>query len=126
MLVPNRTELGALAGTPVPGSLDEVASAARKLARTGAVVVNLGAEGALVLDGPTLMHIPVFPVRPVGTTAAGDAFCAALAVALAEGRPLPDAARRACAAAALATTRSGAQPSLPRRDDADALFNRSA
>jgi len=58
----------------------------------------------------------------VDTTAAGDAFNASLGVALGEARALPDALRFASATAALACTRRGAQPSLPRRDEVEALL----
>lgn len=128
LLVPNRTELAALAGTPVPQTPDEVAAAARRLTGSGAatsagaVVVTLGGDGVLLSEGSAQLHIPAFPVRPTDTTAAGDSFCGALAVGLAEGRSLEDSARWACAAAALSTTRAGAQPSLARRDEVEALL----
>lgn len=61
------------------------------------------------------LFLPRIPVKAIDATGAGDAFAAALAVSLAEGQPLPDAARFANAAAALATTQLGAQPALPRR-----------
>ncbi|MFJ6214835.1 ribokinase [Streptomyces sp. NPDC092296] len=122
ILVPNRTELAALTGTPVPRTIDEVAASARKLTGAGAVIVTLGGDGVLLLEGTARLHIPAFAVRPVDTTAAGDSFCGALAVALAEGRTLEQAARWACAAAAISTTRPGAQPSLARRDEVDAFL----
>ncbi|MHC3450234.1 ribokinase [Streptomyces prasinus] len=122
VLVPNRTELAALTGTPVPETIDEVVAAARKLTGAGAVLVTLGGDGVLLLEGTAHLHIPAFRVRPVDTTAAGDSFCGALAVALAEGRTLEQAARWACAAAAISTTRAGAQPSLARRDEVEAFL----
>ncbi|WP_017573166.1 ribokinase [Nocardiopsis halotolerans] len=122
LLVPNRTELAALTGSPVPETLDEVAAAARTLVGVGAVVVTLGSDGALVVEGGATTHVPALPVRPVDTTAAGDSFCGALAVALAEGRGLDGAVRWACAAAAVSTTRTGAQPSLASREEVDALL----
>ncbi|WP_112467326.1 ribokinase [Streptomyces triticisoli] len=124
VLVPNRTELAALAGTPEPRTVDEVVAAAGKLRGAGAVVVTLGGDGVLLLEGTSYLHIPAFTVEPVDTTAAGDCFCGALAVELAEGRALEQAARWACAAAALSTTRAGAQPSLPRRDEVEAFLQR--
>ncbi|AEW98412.1 ribokinase (plasmid) [Streptantibioticus cattleyicolor NRRL 8057 = DSM 46488] len=69
-----------------------------------------------------MLHVPAYPVTPVDTTAAGDAFCGALAVALAEGHALEPAVRWACAAAAMSTTRSGAQPSLPHRAGVEAFL----
>ncbi|MDJ1138021.1 ribokinase [Streptomyces iconiensis] len=135
LLVPNRTELATLTGTSVPETLDEVTAAARKLmgpggagGGAGAVVVTLGGDGVLLLEGArtAALHIPAFPVHPVDTTAAGDSFCGALAVALAEGHPLEHAARWASAAAAVSTTRAGAQPSLAHRDEVEALLSRHA
>jgi ribokinase len=61
-------------------------------------------------------------VEAVDGTAAGDAFCAALVVSLTEGRARDEALERACAAGALAASRAGAQPSLPTRDELDALI----
>jgi ribokinase len=122
LLVPNRTELAALTGASVPETLDEVAEAARKLTGAGAVVVTLGGDGVLLHEGRASLHIPAFPVRPTDTTAAGDSFCGALAVALAEGRTLERAARWASAAAALSATRPGAQPSLARREEVESFL----
>ncbi|OON76638.1 ribokinase [Streptomyces tsukubensis] len=122
LLVPNRTELAALAGTPVPKTIDQVVAAARRMTGAGAVVVTLGGDGVLLLEGGASLHIPAFTVRATDTTAAGDCFCGALAVGLAEGRTLEQAARWAAAAAALSTTRPGAQPSLARRDEVEAFL----
>lgn len=72
------------------------------------------------------MTVPAFKVTPIDSTAAGDAFNGALAVALAENKPLLDAARFACAAAALSTTRMGAQPSLPWRKQIEKFLTREA
>jgi ribokinase len=68
--------------------------------------------------------VPGFQVKPVDTTAAGDTFNGALAVALAEGQPLIDAVRFANAAAAISVTRIGAQPSIPTRIEIDRLLKR--
>jgi len=121
VLLPNREELAALVGEPLP-DLHAVADAARTLRGPAAVVVTLGADGALLCEEGAIHLVPALPVTPVDTTAAGDAFCGALAVALAEGRPLHEAVRRANAAAALATTRPGAQPSLPTRAEVERLL----
>ncbi|MDQ8703575.1 ribokinase [Streptomyces sp. LHD-70] len=119
LLVPNRTELAALTGTPEARTIDEIIAAARKLTGAGAVVVTLGGDGVLLLEGTSSLHIPAFRVTPTDTTGAGDSFCGALAVALAEDRTLEQAARWACAAAAISTTRTGAQPSAPSRDEVE-------
>ncbi|WP_232247302.1 ribokinase [Kitasatospora azatica] len=114
VLVPNRTELARLAG--VPEVLD-VAHAARLAAALPCprVVVTLGAAGALVCEGAAYELIAAPPARAVDTTGAGDTFCGALAVALAEGRPLGAAARFAVRAAALSVERTGARTAMPSR-----------
>ena len=78
-----------------------------------AVVVTLGADGALVVEGDRAEHVPAQPVDVVDTTGAGDTFCGALADALARGAGLVEAARWGVAAAALSVTRSGAQDGMP-------------
>jgi ribokinase len=122
LLVPNRGELAALAHTPAPHTLSETVAAARRLTHRCAVIVTLGGDGVLLVDATSHHHVPAFPVNPVDTTAAGDTFCGALAVALAEGAELPAAVRWASAAAALSTQRAGAFPSLPRREEIEALL----
>ena len=118
VLVPNEHELVRLAGAP-PGerSPGELAALAGEVTRA-AVVVTLGARGALVVpaDGadPTLQPPP--PVVPVDTTGAGDCFTGALARALAAGAGLPESVRYAVTAAALSTMGPGARGALP--DDA--------
>jgi ribokinase len=89
----------------------------------GRAALTLGAEGAILLDG----GVEVARARPprvdaIDGTAAGDAFTACLVVSLLEGRDDEEALRRACAAGALAASRFGAQPSLPRREDVDAIL----
>jgi ribokinase len=120
VLVPNRVELAQLAGAPVPGTVEEAAGLAGRLP-AGAVVVTLGADGALVVERSRACHVLAVPVRPVDTTAAGDAFCGGLADALAGGADLRDAARWAVRVAAAACTRQGAQASLPTSAEVRAL-----
>lgn len=110
VLVPNEWELARLTGEH-----ESVEQAARSLAVRN-VVVTLGARGALVVpsDGPSELIAPP-AVSAVDTTGAGDCFCGALSVALAEGRPLVEAARFAVAAAALSTTGHGARSGLADR-----------
>ena len=86
----------------------------------GSVVVTLGANGAVIVEDSGATHIPAPPVKSIDTTAAGDAFNGALAVALCEGKSLVEAAQFACRAAAISVTRLGAQPSLPTRSEIDA------
>jgi ribokinase len=101
----------------------EAATAMRRLG-AARVIVTLGAAGALA-DGPDGRVIaPALAVQAVDTTGAGDAFNGALAVALAERRALPAALRFACAAAGLACTKRGAQPSMPTRADVERMIER--
>ncbi|MDH4198517.1 MAG: PfkB family carbohydrate kinase, partial [Candidatus Aminicenantes bacterium] len=80
------------------------------------------ARGAYVATPQEQRFIPAFEVEVVDTTAAGDTFNGALAVALAEGQDIFEAARFGNAAAALSVTRLGAQASIPRRVEIDALL----
>lgn len=90
----------------------------------GAVVMTCGSEGAWVFEsGKAPMQVPAFNVQAVNTVGAGDAFNAGLAVALAEGASLPEAARFASAAAALVTTREGAATAMPRRAEVQQLIH---
>jgi ribokinase len=120
VLVPNRVELAQLAGGPVPQTVDDAVRLAGRLAAR-AVVVTLGADGVLVVEDGQDGHVPAVPIRPVDTTAAGDAFCGGLADALAGGAGLGDAAQRAVRVAAAACLRQGAQASLPTPSELDTL-----
>ena len=122
LITPNETEAEAITGIRIADrrTADE---AARRLAATGAkqVVITLGAQGALVYEAGQSRIVEGYPVRAVDTTAAGDVFNGALVVALAEGKPLADAARFACKAAAISVTRPGAQGSIPTRAEVEAF-----
>ncbi|HET9489673.1 MAG TPA: ribokinase [Methylomirabilota bacterium] len=124
-LTPNGGEAERLGGVPVRDRA-EAAQAAGRLRQRGAgvVVVTLGEEGVLAHGPAGLHHAPAFPIVAVDTTAAGDAFNGALAVALAEGAELAPALRFANATAALACTRRGAQASLPTRSEVERLLQR--
>jgi ribokinase len=128
VLVPNEPEAAQLTGMPV-NTLQESRAAARRLLALGVsdVVLTLGSRGALLLDGKTsaFTHVPAREVSVVDTTAAGDAFVGGLAVALAGGRLLLQAAQFANAVAALAVTKPGAQPSMPRRPEVETLLSSS-
>jgi len=115
-LLPNESELAWLSGFPVD-NVPAVENAARQLLKRGArnVIVTLGKNGALILNEATAKHIPPFRVEPLDTTAAGDAFIGGFASALLNGMDLELAVRYANACGALAATRFGAQPSLPRK-----------
>jgi ribokinase len=119
---PNETEAEAMTGVRIT-TLGDARRAAALLLQRGAreVVLKLGAQGALHVNDRVSSHVPSFTVQPVDTVAAGDAFTAALALAWRTETP-DNAIRFANAAGALATTKHGAQPSLPVRTDVDALL----
>lgn len=123
VITPNETEAEALVGYPISVG-DTVERAAQELLRrgVGAVAITLGEQGAYWSDGAVGGYVPPFPVTAVDTVAAGDAFNGALAVALAEGKPLAAAARWAAAAGALAVTRVGAQDAMPTRGEVEMLL----
>lgn len=129
ILTPNEIELEALR-EQLAGSVNvpsDTETAARSLMAAGpairAVVVTLGAAGALLLPAAHAARwIPAHPVSPVDTTGAGDAFNGALAAGLAAGRPLVEAAERAVAAAGLSTTRHGARAGMPSAAELDAML----
>ncbi len=126
VLTPNETEAELLTGVKVNNPAAAARAAASLLGRgVKTVIVTLGARGALVATPDILQLVPGFKVKAVDTTAAGDIFNGALAVAMGEGRPLIEAARFANAAAALSVTRLGAQPSAPRRAEIEQLLAKS-
>ncbi len=90
------------------------------------VIVTLGHRGCCARSGGTLLLQTAFPVTAIDTTAAGDTFSGTLVAALSLGDALPAALKRASAAAALACTRPGAQPSIPTRAEVDALLQAAA
>ena len=119
VLTPNESEAAALTGLEV-ASLDDARRAADALIARGAgrVVLTLGAQGALVHGGGESVHLPAVDAGPVvDTTGAGDAFSGGLAVALARGDDLLEAARFGTRVAAVAVTRHGTAAAMPSADD---------
>jgi len=114
VLTPNETEAELLTGIRACDE-ESRSRAAGELRRIGVetIIITLGASGAFVSTRHGEEYIPTVKIRPVDTTAAGDCFNGALAVALAEGREMSAAVRFANLGGAFAATRAGAQPSLP-------------
>ena len=126
VIVPNQTELATLAGhaglSPIGGVDPETAVALARGLPVAAAVVTLGAAGAMVVTPADATHVPAPAVVPVDTTAAGDAFCGALADALVGGADLVEATEWAVKVGAAATLRPGAQPSLPTPNEVELLI----
>ncbi len=120
LIAPNETEAVALTGSGEPHM------AARHLLAqgAGAALITLGGEGALYRDANNTLHCAAVAVQSMDTTAAGDAYIGALAAALSEDRTVADSLGFAAAAAGLAVTRLGAQPSLGSRDEVEAFIAR--
>ena len=125
ILTPNENEALKVLGRPGHGiPLGDAAEVAAELLGLGprTVVLKLGSDGCFLNEPGWQGHVPGFPVKAVDTTAAGDTFNAGLAVALASGQPLSQAAVFANAAAAISVTRYGAQTSAPTRDEVDSFL----
>ncbi|MBE9598424.1 ribokinase [Pedobacter sp. MC2016-24] len=118
IITPNEHEAEMLSGIKIE-NLDYAQAAARKLQEMGVknVIITLGKSGAVVLENDDFYHVPAPVVEAVDTTAAGDVFNGALAVALSEGKSLKEAAGFGCIAASIAVTRMGAQSSIPYRNE---------
>jgi ribokinase len=124
ILTPNETEAAMLSGLPVTSPEEAERAADALIARgAGAVVVTMGAAGALLRrDGKTVL-VPAVKAGPVvDTTGAGDSFNGAIAVALSEGKTLEEAIGFACAVAGLKVTRAGAGAAMPLRAEVNALM----
>jgi ribokinase len=122
VLTPNETEAQVLTGIDV---VDEASAreAAEDLIAAGvkAAIVTMGAQGYVLVDSRRAEFVKARPIEAVDSTAAGDAFTGSLAVEMARGRTLSEAALFASSVAALSATKMGAQPSLPTRQEVEAL-----
>jgi ribokinase len=122
-LTPNETETEILLRRAVDGNDDSAifAAADELLAlRARNVLLKLGARGCLVAArGQEKQFIPAFQINAVDSTAAGDAFNAAFAVALLRGQSTAESARYACAVAGISVSRYGAQPSMPTSEEVE-------
>lgn len=125
-VTPNESEAEGITGIPVTSVTDAEEAAKALLAKgVGVAIMTLGENGALYYDGQRSVHVPAFDAGPVvETTGAGDAFNGGFATALAEGMDPVDAVRFGCATAGLSVTRPGTAPSMPSRDEIDALLAR--
>ena len=118
ILTPNETEASIISGIQVT-DITSAEKAAKLITGRGVknVIITLGALGALVCEAGKCSMVNAVRVTPVDTTAAGDVFNGALAVALSEGKTLTEAVQFGCAAAAISVTRLGAQSSIPFRKE---------
>lgn len=118
LLTPNETEASILSGIKVT-SLETAREAAQVIHQLGVtnVVITMGESGALLLEDTAFHEVPTPIVQPIDTTAAGDVFNGALAVALSEGKDLVTAVSFACEAASISVTKMGAQSSIPYRHE---------
>ncbi|CAI1046828.1 ribokinase [Serratia entomophila] len=123
MITPNETEAQRLTGIAI-GNDDDAARAAQALHDKGiaTVIITLGSRGVWLSENGNGRLVPGFKVKAVDTIAAGDTFNGALVTALLEGKTMAHAVRFAHAAAAIAVTRPGAQPSVPWREEIDAFL----
>ncbi len=123
VICPNESEASLITGLPVT-NVAEAMVACGNLQSSGAriAIITLGSQGCVVCtESGIAQHVPSFPVTAVDTTAAGDAFAGALGFCLAQGQSVLAAVRFASAAGALASTRHGAQPAMPRLDEVKEL-----
>lgn len=129
LLTPNESEALMLLGRAPTDrvDVDQAQPLAEALLMLGpkSVIVKLGDRGCFYWDGKTALYQPAFKVTAVDSTAAGDTFNGALAVALAEDGDISHALRFAGAAAALSVTQAGAQASIPQRSDIEYFVSRT-
>ncbi len=118
LCIPNKSEVFRITGQEVLNEADAM-RATKELCDRGVkrAVLTMGGDGVLLRDELCTTRIPAIPVEAVDTTGAGDAFTAALAVALAEGRTLAEAGQRANLVAAISVTRPGTQRAFPNQKE---------
>jgi len=127
VITPNEVETEAIVGF-YPQTEKDAAKAAHMLREkgVGTAVIKMGAQGAYFESGTDSGFVPAFKVNAIDTVAAGDAFNGGLAVALAEGKSIVEAVRWGAAAGAIATTRKGAMPAMPFRNEVEDLLSGNA
>lgn len=126
MVTPNETECEILTGIRVDDDASKTA-AARKLLDAGVknVIVTVGSKGSCLVNAEGCTNVPAIPQNALDTTAAGDVYNGALCVALSEGKSIVESMAFATAASSISVTRSGAQSSIPSREEVEALLARS-
>ncbi len=114
IILPNRIEAEMLSGIKVTDA-ESAHRAAQAIGEKGIenVIITLGKDGAYVKEKDTYTLIPSKQVETIDTTGAGDVFCGAFSVYLAEQHSISESVQFANAAAALAVTRIGAQSAIP-------------
>ena len=123
LFIPNRTELSSFSGVEVSDVESAVRAAGVLFGKgVGKMIVTMGSRGSLIVEKDGHEFIPALKVDAVDTTGAGDTYCGALCVALAEGKSLPEAARFATASSAISVTKMGAQTAIPSRAEIDAFL----
>ncbi len=125
IVTPNESELRVMLGLS-PDSKEDDAELARKVRSRGVntLIVTLGERGAMILNDEGQQHVPPVRVEVIDSTGAGDAFNAALAVALAAKTPLTTAVQLANCAGAIACTKLGSIPAMGRRDEIEAMWKK--
>jgi len=118
ILTPNQSEAELLTGTKVVDEQNAKEASSSLISKgVKTVILTLGSDGAFLMSKDVQKMIPGFKVDAEDTTAAGDTFNGALAVGLADGKTIEGAITWAHAAAALAVTKMGAQPSIPNHNE---------